>query len=141
MNLRDQKLIICFFLSCLFIIQNLFLFESYFLINNKVNNPKTALINDWEVKFIDEQTIGRDMAEDENQNIYIVGNSFNFSKNVYDVLLCKYNSSNDLIWNVSWGGVFDDYAYALYINQTSSTIYVVGRNFYEYLIYLQSLEY
>ncbi len=127
MTLKARKIIICSLLFCLLFIQNLFLFGSYFLINNKTNNPKTALINDWEVKFIDEQTNGRDIAEDENQNIYIVGNTFNFSKSVYDVLLCKYNSSNNLIWNVSWGGIFDDYAYALYINQTSSNIYVVGR--------------
>ncbi len=52
---------------------------------------------------------------------------FNFSKNVYAVLLCKYNSSSNLIWTVSWGGILDDYAYALDINQTSSNIYVVGR--------------
>ncbi len=97
------------------------------MINNKIDHLKNALINDWEVKIRDEQTNGRDIAEDENQNIYIVGNMFNFSKNVYAVLLCKYNSSSNLIWTVSWGGILDDYAYALDINQTSSNIYVVGR--------------
>ena len=95
--------------------------------NNKTDNPKFALYNDWEVKIEDEQTNGRDIAEDENQNIYIVGDIFNFSKNVYGVLLCKYNSSSNLIWNVSWGGVLDDYAYALEINRTSSNIYIVGK--------------
>ena len=126
MNLRDRRFIICSFLFCLFLIQNSFLSGSNFLINNKANNPKSALYNDWEVKFNYEQTNGRDIAEDENQNIYIVGKMFNFSKNVYDVLLCKYNSANNIIWNVSWGGVFDDYAYALDINQISSNIYLVG---------------
>ncbi len=127
MNLRDRKFIICFLLLCLFIIQNQFSFGSYFLINNKTNNLKIALYHNWEVKFEDEQTNGKDIAEDEDQNIYIVGNMFNFSKNVYDVLLCKYNSSSNLIWNVSWGGVLDDYAYALDINRISSNIYIVGK--------------
>ncbi len=127
MTLRARKFIICSLLFCLFLIQNLNLFRSYFLINNKTNNPKFALINDWEVKFKDEQTSGRDLAEDENQNIYIVGNTFNFSKSANDVLLCKYNLSGNMIWNVSWGGVLEDYTYALDINQTSSNIYVVGK--------------
>lgn len=82
---------------------------------------------DWEDSFEDEQTVGRDVITDENQNIYVVGNIFNSSKNVYDVLLCKYSSSGSMIWNVSWGGTLDDYAYALDINSTSSDVYVVGR--------------
>ncbi|KKN13246.1 hypothetical protein LCGC14_1008370, partial [marine sediment metagenome] len=45
----------------------------------------------------------------------------------YDVLLSKYTSSGSLIWNVSWGGLLDDKAYALDINLSSSNIYVVGR--------------
>ena len=39
----------------------------------------------------------------------------------------KYNSSGSILWNRSWGGALDDYAYALDINVSSSNIYVVGR--------------
>jgi len=42
-------------------------------------------------------------------------------------VVSKYNSSGQVLWNVSWGGMLDDYAYALDINSSSSTVYVVGR--------------
>ncbi len=82
---------------------------------------------EWEDLFENEQTIGRDVITDDNHNIYVAGNIFNSSKGAYDVLLCKYNSSGSMMWNVSWGGMLDDFAYALDINTTSTNIYVTGR--------------
>ncbi len=89
-------------------------------------NPQLSIQHEWEI-LEDEQVIGLDVVQDKNQNIYVVGNIFNDTQNAYDVVVYKYNSSGHMIWNVSWGGVLDDYAYALDINVSSSTVYVVGR--------------
>jgi len=73
------------------------------------------------------QSDGRDVVAGENQSMYIAGNIFNSTKNAYDAMLYKFNSSGAMIWNTSWGGSLDDYAYAVDINPSSSNIYVVGR--------------
>ncbi|KKL94494.1 hypothetical protein LCGC14_1864090, partial [marine sediment metagenome] len=72
-------------------------------------------------------TLKVELYKDTDQNIYVVGNILNESTNAYDAVVYKYNSSGQVLWNVSWGGMLDDYAYALDINMSSTTIYVVGR--------------
>jgi len=124
---RKDKYIIIYTISFFLIIQSLFLIDSHFSIYEKDKHPHPSLYYDWETLLENEQTIGRDIVADENLNIYVVGNIYNSSKNAYDVILCKYNSSGSMLWNVSWGGALDDYAYALDINTSSTNIYIVGR--------------
>jgi len=106
--------------------QNVVFLDSYPLIHKDEKNPQLSLQREWDI-LEDENTIGRDVVKDNNQNIYVVGNMLNDSTNAYDVVVYKYNSSGQVLWNVSWGGMLDDYAYALDINRSSTTIYVVGR--------------
>ena len=124
---RKQNLIIFCFILFFLIFQIVFFYNAFFFNSRKDENPHCSLHYNWENLYENEQTIGRDVVADENQNLYVVGNIFNSSKNAYDVILCKYNSSGVMVWNVSWGGAFDDYAYALDINISSSDIYVVGK--------------
>jgi len=122
-----KKFIIVYFVLFFFFFQNVIFLDSHFSISKKDKKPHSSLHYDWENLVKDEQTNGRDVVADENQNLYVVGNIFNSSKNAYDVLMSKYNSSGIMLWNVSWGGALNDYAYAIDINKSSSDIYVVGR--------------
>ncbi len=106
--------------------QNVVFLDSYPLIHKDEKNPQLSLQREWDI-LEGENTIGRDVVKDNDQNIYVVGNILNDSTNAYDVVVYKYNSSGQVLWNVSWGGMLDDYAYALDINRSSTTIYVVGR--------------
>ena len=75
-------------------------------LDSKVKNQDLPLFSskfEWEYLFGKDQTLGRDVITDYDQNIYVAGSIFNFSKNAYDVLLCKYNSSGTMMWNISWG--------------------------------------
>ncbi|NVM31942.1 MAG: hypothetical protein HWN65_24090 [Candidatus Helarchaeota archaeon] len=82
---------------------------------------------EWETLIGDEHIIGQDLVMDKSHNIYVVGNMLNSSENSYDVIVIKYNALGTIVWNVTWGGILDDYAYALAINTTSSRLYVTGR--------------
>jgi len=88
--------------------------------------PKLSLQYEWGVLGLG-LINGQDIVMDSDQNIYVVGNLFNDSLNAYNVVVYKYNSSGYLLWNASWGGILDDYAYAVDINSSSSNIYIVGR--------------
>ena len=90
-------------------------------------HPRLSVTYEWEIIIDDEHIIGQDLVMDESHNIYVVGNILNSSENSYDVIVIKYDASGNMLWNVTWGGVLDDYAYALDINTTSSRLYVVGR--------------
>ncbi len=89
------------------------------------DTPHLSVTFEWET-IIDKHIIGQECVVDESRNLYVVGNILNSSENTYDVMVMKFNSSGNVIWNVTWGGVLDDYAYAIDINTTSSFLYVTG---------------
>ena len=89
--------------------------------------PQLSVTYEWETLIDDEHIIGQDLVMDESHNIYVVGNILNSSENSYDVIVIKYDASGNMVWNVTWGGNLDDYAYALAINTTSSRLYMTGR--------------
>lgn len=127
MVLRKSKSLLILPILFFFIFQNIFLLRSFTLTKDRgEESPQLSLQHEWEV-LDDGLTIGRDVVIDNEHNIYVLGNILNESTNTYDAALYKYNSSGQVQWNVSWGGMLDDYAYALDINNSSSIVYIVGR--------------
>ena len=122
-----KKFYIGYVILLILIFQKVIPFKTHFSMNHREAKLHLTFQDDWEELLNTDQSVGRDVVAGENQSIYVTGNTFNSIKNAYDVLLCKYNSSGSMIWNVSWGGALDDYAYAVDINPTCSDIYVVGR--------------
>lgn len=62
---------------------------------------------------------------DNNDDIYIVGQSYSFTPGNYDAFLFKFNKHGVIQLNVSWGGIGDDSAYDIIID-SESNIYVTG---------------
>jgi len=122
-----KKFYIGYVILLVFIFQKVMPFDTHFSMNQSEAKLHISFQDDWEELLNTDKSVGRDVVAGENQSMYVAGNIFNSSKNVYDVLLSKYNSSGAMIWNVSWGGALNDYAYAVDINPTSSNIYVVGK--------------
>ncbi len=66
-----------------------------------------------------------DITIDSQDNIYLVGwSSFEASADI-DILLLKYNSSGELLFNITWGGPNNDYGYALALDSLNN-IWVAG---------------
>jgi uncharacterized delta-60 repeat protein len=49
-----------------------------------------------------------DIAVDEFDNIYVTGATESFGPGESSAFLLKYNSSGDIQWNYTWGGIYDD---------------------------------
>ena len=84
---------------------------------NTKDYPHVSVTYEWETIIDNEHIIGQDFVMDESHNLYVVGNILNSSENSYDVIVIKYDASGNMVWNVTWGGVLDDYAYALDITK------------------------
>jgi len=65
--------------------------------------------------------IGAGMTMDSSDNIFITGFIFSYGAGVGDAFLLKYNSSGDLQWDNTWGGV----GFSLELD-SSNNIFVVG---------------
>lgn len=67
-----------------------------------------------------------DIVVDEENSIYIVGHTYNYTGNEdFDVIFLKYNSSGNLLWNKTWGGINDDYGYGI-DTDSSGNVYLSG---------------
>ncbi|MFX0024502.1 MAG: SBBP repeat-containing protein [Candidatus Hermodarchaeota archaeon] len=94
---------------------------------NNIDNLDIAVKLEWNKTIIwAENSEGRDLIIDINDNIYIVGNIFNSAKGVNDIIIIKYNNLGDKVWNKTWGGYSDDYGFAIDID-SSNNIYIVGQ--------------
>ncbi|TFF98674.1 MAG: hypothetical protein EU547_00730 [Promethearchaeota archaeon] len=69
---------------------------------------------------------GYGIALDENNNVYIVGNTRSFGEGESDVFIACYNSSGNQQWNSTWGGDNSDVANEI-IYDGSNNIYITGR--------------
>lgn len=76
----------------------------------------------WGDIFPDE---GRKLVVDSVDNIFIVGNTQNYGAGNNDIVVLKFNSSSNLIWNTTWGGSEHDYGYSITLD-SKDNIYVVG---------------
>ncbi|MHA1821926.1 MAG: SBBP repeat-containing protein [Promethearchaeota archaeon] len=58
-------------------------------------------------------------------SIYVTGYTSSYGAGSYDVVLLKYNFSGALLWNVTWGGINDDFALGVALDQNNN-VYVTG---------------
>jgi len=74
---------------------------------------------------------GLDIMLDDNNNIYIVGSTTSFSNDSdnTDILVLKYDSNGNLIWNRTWGGKHIDKGLAA-VTDSNGFIYVLARSWY-----------
>ncbi len=71
------------------------------------------------------QDEGRDITSDSEGNIYIAGNTKNYGAGGNDIILLKFNISDDLEYNETWGGIGNDFAYGI-AKDSLNNIYIVG---------------
>jgi hypothetical protein len=72
---------------------------------------------------------GYDMVMDESDNIYIVGITESFGEGQNDIVLLKYNSTGDLLWNRTWGTNYDEYSRGIAIDSLSNVYFATrGQN-------------
>ncbi len=68
---------------------------------------------------------GYRVALDSSENIYILGGTYNRSNMDYDIVLIKFTSEGDLIWNRTWDGGKDDDGNCIIID-SQNNIYIGG---------------
>jgi len=66
------------------------------------------------------------ITTDTSENIYLTGFTDSFGEGNYDMFLIKYNSSGDIIWNKTWGGIAFDAGYGITVD-SKDNIYVTGQ--------------
>ena len=66
----------------------------------------------------------RGVAVDQDGNIYVVGDTDSFGVGI-EAFILKYNAAGSLMWQKTWGGADDDYAFSVAVDQDGN-IYVVG---------------
>lgn len=63
---------------------------------------------------------------DSSDNIYITGFTYSFGEGSQDMFLIKYNSSGNLLWNKTWGGIASDAGHGIAVD-SKDNIYVTGQ--------------
>lgn len=103
-------------------------FFSHELISTRtINDPSIAINLEWNRTVVNyEKSDGRDVVVDINDNVYAIGNIYNNTKGVSDIIAIKYDNLGNQLWNRTWGGDSDDYGYALDIDSLEN-IYIVGQ--------------
>lgn len=66
------------------------------------------------------------MAQDTGGNVYLTGFTHSFVPRAFDVFIVKLNPSGSVLWQRTWGGPYDDFAY-LVATDSSSNVYVIGQ--------------
>ena len=69
--------------------------------------------------------LGRAIALDSSDNIYLAGQTESFGAGDYDMCLVKYDGSGVQQWNRTWGGSRQDYGFAI-APDSSDNIYLAG---------------
>ena len=97
--------------------------DAFDILITKYTNSGVQLWNEtWGGNFDD---IGYSIDSDSSNNLYIVGESNSFGNGSSDIILLKYSSSGDLLWNRTSGGAQYDTGYGL-ITDHNNNIYTVG---------------
>ncbi|MFX1408921.1 MAG: SBBP repeat-containing protein [Promethearchaeota archaeon] len=93
-----------------------------YMVLSKYDSSGTSLLNvSWGVNDNNEAYA---LALDSSENIYLAGMTWNMAKDE-DFCLVKFNSFGVYQWNRTWGGIYDDYAYAIALD-SSENIYLGG---------------
>lgn len=69
--------------------------------------------------------IGYDLIIDQNENIYITGETWKAGNLYGDIVLIKFNSTGSEVWNVTWGGEYTQESYGI-AQDSNEDIYIVG---------------
>ena len=65
-----------------------------------------------------------DIILDSSENIYLVGDKYNYWTST-DMYLCKFNNSGDFEWDLSWGGSGYEYCNAIVLD-SEDNVYLAG---------------
>lgn len=68
---------------------------------------------------------GTSVVLDSLDNIYIAGYTNRFGVNGSDIWLLKINSTGGVVWNHTWGGIYDEFGWDIAIDSLNNA-YVVG---------------
>ncbi|KKK92161.1 hypothetical protein LCGC14_2705720, partial [marine sediment metagenome] len=68
---------------------------------------------------------GRGVAVDSSDNVYVAGGTDSFGAGQDDIFLVKYDSSGVHQWNLTWGGITEDYSMGVAVD-SSDNVYVAG---------------
>jgi murein DD-endopeptidase MepM/ murein hydrolase activator NlpD len=66
------------------------------------------------------------ISRDSNGNLYLAGTTSSFGAGGQDVLLLKYDSSGNLLWEKTWGGSSDEYATAVAVDSAGNILVTGG---------------
>ncbi|MFW9947647.1 MAG: SBBP repeat-containing protein [Candidatus Odinarchaeota archaeon] len=69
---------------------------------------------------------GYDITVDLSGDFYITGYTSSFGNGDNDIIIIKYNSMGDQLWNRTWGGINKDSAYEVVIDSFND-VYIIGR--------------
>jgi len=70
--------------------------------------------------------VGFDIALDDSGNIYITGYTQSFGEGSLDAFIVKYNNVGIQQWNVTWGGINEDNAFSLALDDWGN-VFITGR--------------
>jgi parallel beta-helix repeat protein len=59
---------------------------------------------------------------DSSNDVYVTGETWSYGAGMNDILLIKYNSSGDLLWNLTWGVVANDGGYDIALDSAENII-------------------
>jgi hypothetical protein len=68
---------------------------------------------------------GYGIALDSVGDVFITGRTNSYGAETYDVLLVKYDSNGNQIWNKTWGGYNNDYGYGIALDSMSD-VFITG---------------
>ncbi len=71
------------------------------------------------------QCMGRSIAIDDYDNIYLVGKTDNFSVGQTDIFVAKFDADGILLWNTTWGTTDYDYGNGIVVDSNNNS-YVIG---------------
>lgn len=98
---------------------------------NNINLPKPSgeiqPVEKWNITWGgNNDDLGRAIESDSLNNIYVAGSTQSFGEGSTDVCLLKFDVSDNLLWNITWGGLNPEFAQDIALD-SSNNIYLTGR--------------
>ena len=99
------------------------------IVDNHSKEPSSSAIithQEWyRLWGYDGDDVGKDVATDGLNNVYITGRCYNESSNSFDIVIVKYDSSGSQIWNRTWGGNQNDYGMCIVVDAVNVYVGVI----------------
>ena len=93
---------------------------------NILPEPKSSINLEWNITHDPESSyLINDIEIDNEGFIYVTGSFYNSSQNEHDMVLIKYDSDGNKIWNRTWGGNLYDSAQSI-VCDSSNNLYITG---------------